>query len=59
MFPSVKRKTAGDIVYPQSFFQLTRVKKYSLLGRRKMRKTSSMRKESKRAPSPFKSTLTK
>jgi hypothetical protein len=35
MFPSVKRKTAGDIIYPQCFFQLTRVEKYSLLGRRK------------------------
>jgi hypothetical protein len=27
MFPSVKRKTAGDIIYPQCFFQLTMVEK--------------------------------
>jgi len=54
MFPSVKRKTAGDIIYPQCFFQFSRVEKYSLLGRRKTRKTSGMRKETKIAPSPFK-----
>jgi hypothetical protein len=39
MFPSVKRKTAGDIIYPQCFFQFSRVEKYSLLGSRKTRKT--------------------
>jgi hypothetical protein len=32
MFLSVKGKTAGDIIYPQCFFQLSRVEKYSLLG---------------------------
>jgi hypothetical protein len=45
MFPSVKRKTAGDIIYPQCFFQFSRVEKYSLLGSRKTRKTSGMWKE--------------
>ena len=52
MFPSVKRKTAGDIIYPQCFFKFSRVKKYSLLGSRKTRKTSGMWKETKRTPSP-------
>jgi hypothetical protein len=52
MFPSVKRKTAGDILYPQCFFQFSRVEKYSLLGSRKTRKTSGMWKETKRTPSP-------
>jgi hypothetical protein len=32
MFPSLKRKTAGDIIYPQCFFQFSRVEKYSLRG---------------------------
>ena len=50
MFPSVKRKTAGDIIYPQCIFQLSRVEKYSLLGRRRTRKTSGVRKETKRPP---------
>ncbi len=52
MFFSVKGKTAGDIIYPQCFFQLSRVEKYSLLGRRRTRKTSGMWKETKRTPSP-------
>jgi hypothetical protein len=52
MFPFVKRKTAGDIIYPQCFFQSSRVEKYSLLGRRRTRKTYGMRKETERTPSP-------
>ncbi len=52
MFPSAKRKFAGDIIYPQRFFQFFRVEKYSLLGRRRTRKNFGMWKETKRTPSP-------
>ncbi len=52
MFPSVKRKKAGNIIYPQCFFQFSRLEKYSLLEHRRMRKLSGMRKETKRTPLP-------
>jgi hypothetical protein len=46
----MKRKTAGDINFPQCVFQVSRVEKYSLLEHRKTRKTSGIQRETKRTP---------